>query len=310
MNRRKSLHTLGLLTGLSITGPIASAAPKKSKSKFAYCLNTSTISGQKPGLKKSIEIAAQAGYDHVEVWIRDVKAYKDEGNSLSALKKFMDDSNISVANTIGFAPWMVNDEEERKAGFKQMEEEMNMMAELGCTRIAAPPAGVRAEQPVDLFDAGERLKQLIDLGRKTGVMPQLEFWGAHPNFYTLGQVLMVAAVADDTDVKILPDIYHLFRGGSGFDSLKMVSGDILDIMHINDYPGDIPREQQADKDRLYPGDGVAPVSDVLKYLAAMSGPKILSLELFNQEYWKQDALTVAKTGIQKMKDSVKAAGLA
>jgi len=27
----------------------------------------------------------------------------------------------------------------------------------------------------------------------------------------------------------------------------------------------------------------------------------LSLELFNKTYWKQDALQVAKTGLQKMK---------
>jgi hypothetical protein len=33
----------------------------------------------------------------------------------------------------------------------------------------------------------------------------------------------------------------------------------------------------------------------------MKGPKILSLELFNREYWEQDPLQVAKTGLEKMK---------
>jgi len=33
----------------------------------------------------------------------------------------------------------------------------------------------------------------------------------------------------------------------------------------------------------------------------MGGTKVLSLELFNETYWKQDALQVAKTGLQKMK---------
>jgi 2-keto-myo-inositol isomerase len=34
---------------------------------------------------------------------------------------------------------------------------------------------------------------------------------------------------------------------------------------------------------------------------------VLSLELFNREYWKQDPLEVAKTGLTKMKASVEKA---
>jgi hypothetical protein len=34
---------------------------------------------------------------------------------------------------------------------------------------------------------------------------------------------------------------------------------------------------------------------------------MLSLELFNRDYWKQDALTVAKTGLEKTQASVRKA---
>ena len=178
------------------------------------------------------------------------------------------------------------------------------MAELGCTRIAAPSAGVKADTKLDLIKVGERYKQLLDLGRQTGVMPQLEFWGSSPVFYSMGQALMAAAAANDRDVKILPDVYHLFRGNSGFESLKMVNGNLIDVIHFNDYPSSIPREEQKDKDRLYPGDGVAPLKQILADLANMGGTKVLSLELFNPEYWKNDLLTIAKTGLEKMKKAV------
>ena len=36
----------------------------------------------------------------------------------------------------------------------------------------------------------------------------------------------------------------------------------------------------------------------------MGGTKVLSLELFNPEYWKSDLLTIAKTGLEKMKKVV------
>jgi hypothetical protein len=38
----------------------------------------------------------------------------------------------------------------------------------------------------------------------------------------------------------------------------------------------------------------------------MGGTKTLSLELFNKTYWEQDAMLVAKTGLQKMKTLVNA----
>ena len=203
--RRNAMKAIGLTTGVIATAGIMSANSKRRKeSQFSYCLNTSTIMGQKPGLIGYLDIAAKAGYDGVELWIRDIQEYLAAGNSVTGLKKYISDSGLKFENAIGFAPWMVDDEEKRKSGMVQMEQEMEILASLGCARVAAPAAGVTA--PLDLFKAGERYKALLDLGRKTGVMPQLEFWGAFPFFHHLGQVLMVAAVANDPYARIMPDV--------------------------------------------------------------------------------------------------------
>jgi len=292
MKRRKFLAFGALLLPVSVR-------KQNQTDGFQYCLNTSTISGQKPGLLKSIEIAAEAGYDSVEIWIRDVKEYLQSGDSLVRLRRFVEQSGIKVANAIGFAPWMMGEE-----GFRQMKEEMEILASINCPRIAAPPAGVPADQPLDLFIAGERYARLLDLGRQIGVMPQLEFWGSSKVLWHLGQVLMIAAVANDSDAKILPDVYHLFRGNSGFNGLKILDGRMIEIFHLNDYVSSKPRESQVDADRVYPGDGVAPMSQILTDLSRMAGEKTLSLELFNRDYWEQDPLSVAKTGLRKMKAAV------
>ena len=303
ISRRKAISALALGTAAA-SMPLASCsndAPSSGvgspDSTFRFCLNTSTISGQDPGLLKYIEIAASTGYDGIEVWVRDVQTHLSEGHSTLSLRTFIEDHGIRVESAIGFAPWITGGEE----GFRQMEEEMNMLAEIGCKRIAAPPAGVPSDQPLDLFMAGEKYRELLTLGRKTGVMPQLEFWGASPVFWHLGQVLMVAAVANDPDARILPDVYHLFRGGSGFNALKMLNGSLIEIFHMNDYPGAIPREEQTDADRVYPGDGVGPLPQILTDLKHMGGEKVLSLELFNRTYWESDPNLVASTGLEKMK---------
>jgi sugar phosphate isomerase/epimerase len=304
MNRRNALKTASVTTGLALLGPLGLAKEKrKTADKFKFSLNTSTISGQKLGVEKYIDIAARAGYDCMELWLPDLKVYLDNGGSLPALKKLLDDSKIPVVNAIGFAPWMTDDEEKRKVGLKQMREEMEIMAALGCPRIAAPSAGIGPEVQLDMFSVGGKFATLIDLGKETGVTPQLEFWGAS-RFFHIGQALMASAVANKAGARILADVYHLFRGNSGFDSLKMIDGSMIEVFHMNDYPGSIPREQQADKDRIYPGDGVAPLKQILTDLKNMKGPKILSLELFNREYWAQDPLQVAKTGLEKMRKVV------
>jgi 2-keto-myo-inositol isomerase len=301
LNRRELLKLSGAATLATLVPKSMVRAATTSKAPFRFCLNTSTISGQQVGLLKYIDIAAQAGYDGVELWVNDVKDYVDKENSIQSLAAYIKARGIVVEDAISFTTWMVDDETKRKAGLIELEDEMKMMSVLGCHRIAAPPAGIERNEPINYQTAGKRYHEILTLGRKYNVMPLLEFWGASGTLYNLSQALAIAAASDDADAKILPDVYHLFRGGSGFNSLKLLNGRVIDIIHMNDYPADKPREEQTDSDRVYPGDGVAPLKQVLKDLMAMGGTKVLSLELFNEAYWKQDALLVAKTGLQKMK---------
>ena len=116
--------------------------------------------------------------------------------------------------------------------------------------------------------------------------------------------IAIAVAADVRDARILPDVFHLFRGGSGFEGLSLLNGKVIDIIHMNDYPSSKPVNEQTDSDRVYPGDGVAPLKQVLRDLKSIGGSKVLSLELFNKSYWSQDPLVVARTGLQKMKSLV------
>lgn len=298
-SRRKLLKTLAIAPLSFSTSPIFTSAKGVEETKFIFSLNTSTIRGQKLPLPEIIEIAVRAGYDGIEPWIMEIDAYLKNGKTITSLKKHLTDAGIVAVNAIGFAPWMAQNLQKSKSGFVQMEKEMEILGDLGCERIAAPAIGT--DNPIDLLIAGQKYGELLHLGRKTGVMPQLEFWGAFPQFHHLGQAMAVAAATNDPDVKILADIYHLFRGGSGFEGLNMLNGKVIDIFHLNDFTDQIPRIEQQDEDRVFPGDGVAPLKEVADTFKAMGGTKILSLELFNPNYYEMDALEVAKIGLQKMK---------
>lgn len=305
ISRREAIKGVALLTGATLlTGTRVAGNSVLPKTQFTYCLNTSTISGQKTGFLKEFEITAKAGYSGIEIWVRDLQKYVQEGGSLKDLKKYAEDLGLTIENAIGFAQWAVDDETTRKTGMEQMKREMDMLAQIGCKRIAAPPAGATSLPLLDLFEVAKRYRKVLELGDQTGVLPQLEFWGASANLHHISQALFVASATGHPKACILPDVYHMFRGGSSYESLKLMSGSSIEMFHFNDFVNTIPREQQKDSDRVYPGDGAAPFGKIMGYLKDSGGKKVLSLELFNQIYWQQDALEVAKNGLRKMKEVV------
>lgn len=269
-----------------------------------YSLNTSTIRGQKVGLAREVEISAEAGYDAIEPWMGTINDFVKNGGSLKDLGKQARDLGLTVESAIGFARWIVDDDAERAKGFEEAKRDMDALQQLGGKRIAAPPVGAHDKGPVDLLKAAERYRQLCELGRQFGIVPECELWGFSKALSRLGETAFVAIESAHPDATILPDIYHLFKGGSGFDGLRLLSSSAVQILHVNDYPADLPREKIADKDRVYPGDGIAPMTEILRSVIRPDRPIVLSLELFNPEYWKQDALQVAKTGLEKTKAAV------
>lgn len=137
-----------------------------------------------------------------------------------------------------------------------------------------------------------------------GVVPELEFWGPSFNLHHLGDAMFVAMETRHPKACVLADVYHLYKGSSSIETLHMASGSAICTLHMNDYPADPPIDKIDDSFRVYPGDGIAPLSKILRTLHDNGGHTVLSLELFNREYWRQDALKVCQTGLEKMKAAV------
>jgi sugar phosphate isomerase/epimerase len=274
---------------------------------FRYSLNASTIRGQKVGLAKEIDIAAQAGYSAFEPWIQTIQDYMKAGGKLADIRKQVEDRGLTVEGAISFAQWVVDDEAARAKGVEQVKREMDLLAQIGGKRIAAPPAGANNAPGLDLTKAAERYRVLLDLGDKMGVTPVLELWGASKNLHRLSECLFVVIESGHPKAGLLGDVYHIYKGGSDFSGLKMVSAAAMPVLHMNDYPADPPRDKIADRDRIMPGDGIAPLTQILRDLRDKGGQTVLSLELFSQVYWEKDPLEVAKTGLAKMKAAVQKA---
>jgi len=305
INRRETVKKIGAAVGLSCL-PIMGESKPAAKPAFTLCLNLSTIRGQNLGFVKELEVASKAGFRSVEIWMNTLQTYLDQGGTLADARKRLGDLGLQVENAIGFASWIVDDVATRTKGVGQLKQEMEMLAQLGCKRTAAPPMGATQEPGLDLKKAAERYRTILEIGDQTGVVPQLEMWGFSKNLSRVSEVLYVAVESGHPSARVLLDVYHLYKGGSSLDSLPLVGKAGIEVFHINDYLSTASPATITDADRIYPGDGAAPIQRILQTIRNPDRPIVLSFEVFNKGYYAQDALVVAQTALTKMKAVTKA----
>lgn len=270
---------------------------------FRTCLNTSTLRGYGLPLAQIVDIAAQSGFEAVEPWIEELEAHEEAGGSLEDLGHKISDLGLSVQGAIGFAEWIVDDDARRHAGLEQARRDMELVARVGGNLIAAPPMGATEQGDLDLNRVAERYRALCEIGREVCVRPLVEVWGFSRSLSKLGEAAFVAIESGAQDAGVLADVYHLYKGGSPLEGLALLNADALPLFHVNDYPNIAPQEIQ-DADRVFPGDGVAPLSDVFQTLSELGFDGFVSLELFNPAYWTGDPLQIAREGHRKLKSAL------
>lgn len=301
------------LAGAAATGAAllpatrAAAADVAAAEPFGYCFNTSTVNGQKLTLVQEVETAGRAGYQGIEPWVREIDQYVKEGGALPELRKRIADAGLSVEDAIGFVEWAVDDDARRQRALEEAKRVMGMVREIGCKRLAAPPTGATNQPDLNLLRVAERYRTLAELGASLDVIPIVEHWGHSKALSHLGEAALVAIQSGHPQACVLPDVFHLYKGGSGFGGVHLLRGVAIGIIHVNDYPAEPPRDKITDAQRVYPGDGVAPLKEFFRDLRAIDYRGMLSLELFNRDYWRQDALAIAKTGLEKLRAAVRAA---
>ena len=312
-SRRELLRRGGYCLGASLAverlaaaTEAAVAAPTSAPASFPrYCLNTGTIRGQKLSLIDEVKIAAAAGYDAIEPWMSEIHAFVKQGGSLPELKRHIADLGLSVESAIGMNEWIAESSERSPQGIEAWKGDFDLLARLGGRRICAPPCGKISPDDRDLQRIAARYRRLLELGRTFGVAPQLELWGRAAAISRLGEVAYVLAEAGSPYAGAVLDVFHIYTGGSPPAGLRAFSAESLHVFHLNDYPGEPPRDRIADSARVYPGNGVAPLTEILCGLQAIGFHGFLSLELFNESYWRESAETVARVGLEKMRDVVR-----
>jgi 2-keto-myo-inositol isomerase len=312
-SRREVLSSAVAAVGAAVVSSTAGEAqaqqPARGRTRpagepFGYCLNTSTIRGNKLDIVAVVNAAAKAGFHAIEPWIMELDAYA-KGGTLKDLAKRIADAGLTVESAIAFNSFLDDDDARRAAAMERLKVDMDKVAQIGGTRIAAPPGNSRTA--VSLDNAAKYYREALEMGGKTGVQPLLELWGTHPLLGPLKHGIYVTVAAGRPDASLLLDVFHLYKSGTPFTALKQINGASLHVMHLNDYPEAADSSTLNDGNRIYPGDGVAPLRQILRDLRDNGFRGYLSLELFNKEYWARSADDNLKTAMEKIRATVRTA---
>jgi len=304
-----AVATLGAAVASAAAGETqsrpASSRTRPANEPFGYCLNTSTIRGNNLDIAGVVNAASKAGFHAIEPWIREIDDYTSKGGTLKDLGKRIADAGLTVEDAIAFNSFLDDDDARRAGSMEKLKVDMDKVAQIGGKRIAAPPGNNRAA--VSLDNAAKYYREALEMGEKMGVQPLLELWGTHPVLGPLSHGIYATVAAGRADASLLLDVFHLYKSGTPFTSLRQINGASLHIMHLNDYPQAADSSTLNDSNRIYPGDGVAPFGQILRDLRDNGFRGYLSLELFNREYWAKSADENLKTAMEKIRATVRTA---
>lgn len=305
---RRTLLAAGAAVALpAVAGRAAESAPANAASVFRYqgnkspwplCLDTATI--RPASLDDKIRFAAAAGFDAIEPWEGELNDYEKKGGSLQDLGKRIRDAGLFVPSVIGLWNAIPATREAFDKSLVDSRRRMRQAAAIGAEHIQVVPQPPRPWQEFDPKWAADRYRELLEIGlEEFKINPALVFVEFLPGCARMGQAAAIALDADHPKAKIIPDVFHMHIGGSGFAGLRHLRGEFFAIFQFNDAPAEPPLGQLKDEHRVFPGDGVLPLGDILRDLLATGYTGCVSLELYNPEYWKRDLEGVAKEGRDK-----------
>lgn len=317
MDRRKFINlsaaTAGVLSLAATTDVLAhnNNEPQKEKryqkgiSPWPICLDTATI--RPASLKDKVKFAAKAGYDAIEPWDGELQEFEAKGGNLKDLGKEIKDLGMFVPSVIGLWNSLPPTQELFDQSLKDTRNRMRMASEIGAQHIQT--IANTAGEPYNQKWMSARYKDIIEIGLKEyKINPALVFVKFQP-IKTMGQAMAIALDADHPNAMIIPDTYHMYISEGNFEGLKIMSGKAIAIFQFADAPASPAIKDLGDQHRVYPGDGILPLPQILKDLKATGFKGCVSLELYNPNYWKEDLQQVAITGLKKTLEVIKKAGV-
>lgn len=246
------------------------------------CFNTITA-GLDRRLEDIIAACAKARFDGMEIDLRAIDEAAPRIN-LAGIKRMLADGGLAPASVMAFdlAPFatdnVVLDRFKRGAEAAQ---------ELGAPILltfcfAAIPEGMTHQAALEI--AGRRAALYAKAAGPVKIA--LEPIGRTKLMGGPTSALKIAELSGSPSVGIMMDTFHYYLSQVPDAEILAIPREKLFIVHVNDSE-DRPIPELKDAHRVHVGDGILPLKHDLELIKRVGYDSYLSVEIFNESYWKQ-----------------------
>lgn len=253
--------------------------------------NTATFSCS---LATAASVASAAGYDGLEVWSHDVgmneayhaevaRLFRQKNLAISALQLLRDFEGCPAS--------------QRAAKLAEAEGLMATMASIGATTLLLC-SNVSADSSSDRARAVADLRELASMAASRGLRIAFEplSWSRWINDYTTAWNCVEAVGHDSLGIAI--DCFHLFYRNTPLRFMETVPiGKCLLVQLCDAVRMELPAIEISRHHRLFPGEGVWPVAQLVRMLNARGYDGYYNVEVMNDNYLTEEPADVAERGI-------------
>ncbi|MGH2548572.1 MAG: sugar phosphate isomerase/epimerase family protein [Thermomicrobiales bacterium] len=271
-------------------------------------------------LADSIELAGNAGFDSVSIDLADVQPVVD-AKGIGFVRDLFARANVKPAFwNLGFS-WA--DDEQRPVGLAALPKRIDLANQLGVPLAASgvSPASDDRDYAENLPYHIERLRPVAEALKAGGVQLALEFIGplhyragrTYEFAYNMPRLLELTHGVGTGNLGLTLDIWHLYTSGGVNDDLDSIALSDVGIVHVNDAPVGIDRDEQQDLVRELPlVTGVLEIVPFMQKLKALGFDGPVMPEPFSkplEELAAQDPLAAAKATVDSLNELWVQAGL-
>jgi 2-keto-myo-inositol isomerase len=249
------------------------------------------MSSDRFDFKTAMEGYARANIRAVEPQLTKVREFAQK-ESPAAARRLLDDLGlkaVSSSNQLG----LPEPGEARARSLEDLKWKVELAQVIGCDRLVAPSTGTGQYTNDDYKRGVDNLREAADIARPFGVTLMLEFSRTSRFIASLPTALKVVREANHPNLRVMIDTYHFWAGITKFEDLELLRDGEVHHLHFEDVPDDPPREILGQPDRVFPGEGIAPLRRIVAMLKQKKYAGPASLELFNPAIQSMDPYQVA-----------------
>jgi 4-hydroxyphenylpyruvate dioxygenase len=254
---------------------------------WRLALHTGSL-GARP-LDDALAVARETGWDAVELRYVDFTRWLASGKPAEEALALVKASGLPVAAMGVERGWFYAEGEEQQRLLGIIEQVSGWAAELGAPIIMSPCD----PKPGDLSQAAASLRAAGDIVAARGQTIALELNTSLVQFRTLKQVRALLKLAGHPNVGLLVDTYHIQRTVGGLADYEDLAPGEIAYFQYSDVPAGPIEPPTETFNRLPPGAGIVPFSDILPIIAAKGYAGYLSYEALNPAAFARDPFEVS-----------------